>query len=522
MKLSSKKIKHVTLIRPPLVLPVSSHQAQQGVPPLGMAYLSAALKENGYLVSCIDSTGEDLLNFRTFEVEGLMTNGLIIDEILDRISFNTDIIGISCMYSNEWVYVKKLIPEIKKKFPEKLIIMGGEHINAEYEYSLKTIKEIDIAVLGEGEETLIDLLDSLNKEIDISKVNGLAYLNNEGNIIKNPPRHRIKDINSIAWPDWSGIPLGNYLDKGLGNDTQNKRSVPILASRGCPYQCTFCTSPYMWTTRWIPRDVNDVINEIKFYVKTYRANHIEFFDMTLVINRKWIKSFCEKMIEESLNITYSLPTGTRTEALNSEVISLLKRSGCIKMSLSPESGSVKTLKRIKKRLNLSHMLDTVKKCNKLGLITKTNFIFGLPGQTLFECVESFIYIFKIAFYGGNDVACFSFVPYPGSDLFDQLMEENQIKRDDQYENFLSKNIYSRVADWKSWSNYISDSMMPFLVVGGMGWFFFWSFLFRPHRFVILLYELLTKKPSTMLAMLLDGIFKNFVIGRKSKKLIKSS
>ena len=143
-------------------------------------------------------------------------------------------------------------------------------------------------------------------------------------------------------------------------------------------------------------------------------------------------------------------------------------------------------------------------------------IFGFPGQTISEVFESYVYIFRMALAGANDVACFSFVPYAGSELFDQLIREGKIVRDEDYDDFLSRCIYNDTSDLRSWSEHIPSTQMHIIVIGGMLFFYASSFILRPWRAYQLISRLLAKKPMTMLEMLLFGIYKNFILGQKLK------
>ncbi len=505
----------IVLIRPPNLLPVTTHLAQHGVLPLGMAYLAGALGSEGHPVRCIDAVGEKLKVFRPFGNAGLLTNGLTAGEIIERIPIDARIVAISCMYSNEWIYVREMIRELKSKRPDVILLTGGEHVTSDYEHILIENDGVDYCCMGEGEETIVALVTALENRTDPKDVAGIAF-RDQGEIHVTKPRSRIKDIDRIAWPDWSGIPVNNYLNLRMGNDTQGKRSMPVLASRGCPFQCAFCTSPSMWTTRWSVRDVEDVINEIRSYVETYRVNHIEFFDLTAIIRSEWIVDFCSRLIGEKLGITWSLPTGSRIEALTEEVLLLLRKSGCEKLSLSPESGSEKTLARIHKQVDLSRMLSVMRICHKAGLIVKANIMFGLPGQTGTEVLESFIYILKMALIGVDDVACFHFVPYAGSQLHRELVESGKIIRDGNYDLFLSRQVYSDIGDMASWSDHISSRALRFYVIGGMLWFYFASFLCRPYRAFRVIFNLARRRPITMLEMLLYGLCQDFSLTKKPK------
>jgi hypothetical protein len=141
-------------------------------------------------------------------------------------------------------------------------------------------------------------------------------------------------------------------------------------------------------------------------------------------------------------------------------------------------------------------------------------IYGFPGQTKFEALENVGFIFRMALAGANDVACFSFVPYPGSELFNQLVSEKKIFRDENYDDFLSRCIYNDTVDLRSWSEHIPSWSMPFLIIGSMIFFYSMSFLMRPWRLVNLVGRVVSGKPVTMLEMLLVALAKNFIGGRK--------
>ena len=271
----------VALIRPPMLLPASSNNTTQGVPPLSLAYLAGTLRNSGFEVSLIDSFGEAPFQFTEFLNGKLFINGLTADEIINKIPVDARVIGVSCMFSNEWVYYRKVISRIREAFPDAIIVVGGEHITADPDYSLNSCQAIDFCVLGEGESTLLELVQALQSNSNPCEIDGIVYRNaSTGLIQKTPPRARIQKIDEIPWPSWDGIPLHNYLDNEFGNEVVTKRSMPMLASRGCPYECTFCSNPQMWGTQWKARDTKDLITEIRFYIDKYQINHVEFYDLT--------------------------------------------------------------------------------------------------------------------------------------------------------------------------------------------------------------------------------------------------
>ncbi len=500
--------KHVVLIRPPYVMPIGHFSAAYATPSLGMAYIAGALKaQENIHVEAIDAVGEKLKSYSSFGRDelGLMVNGLTINEIIDRVPKNADLICVSLMFSNEWIHHRLLISELLSKFPEVPLVLGGEHPNADFPYLLKEFPSVYACVLGEGEETIIDLINHLGSETDRSTIEGIAF-SCDNQIIRTPKRKRIKELRTIAWPDWSGVPLERYLDYGLGyNSPMGKRAMPMLASRGCPYQCTFCSSAGMWGTNWFPRDIEDLISEIKYYIKRYQIDHIDFHDLTAVINRKWTISFCQRLKEENLDITWALPAGTRSEALDSEVLQALYESGCQRMIYAPESGDQETLKRIKKRVHLPKMMSSIKDALRIGHLVKVHIIMGLPEQTKKEVLNNFIFMTKLAFLGVHDVSCFGYSPYPGTENYEQLVKSGKLdrhKNSDEYEAVISTNVYNCVKEMRSWSDYIPDSWMIFITIGGSAYFYLLQFIFRPFRIIGVTKNIFNNRARTTLELTL--------------------
>lgn len=504
----------ICIVRPPTIMPSASVLTQQGVPSIGIAYLASSLKASGHTVAVVDGFGEAIDQFTRLEGTPLLINWLTAAEIVERIPADVDVIGVSCMYSNEWVYSRLVLHEITRRFPCVAIVGGGEHFTADPEYSLRSCPFLHCLVLGEGEETFVDLVDAILKSRPLSTVNGLAYLQ-AGAFVQTPARSRIRAVDEIPWPSWDEMPLERYLDAGLGMSSLGGRNMPMLASRGCPYKCTFCSNPAMWTQRWIARDPRQVIEEIKAWIGRFRVTHIEFYDLTAIVRRDWIIEFASLLIQEKLAVTWSLPSGTRSEALDEEVIRSLKRSGCHSMTYAPESGSPATLKRIKKMVDLGRMLQSMRAAVKNRIWLKANMIVGFPGQTKSEVADSFWFILKMAWAGVHDVAVFPFVPYPGSELFMKMSEDGRIRKDSAaYEAFLAGNVYNEVSGMRSWSEHISDRLIKLLTVGGIAWFYMWQFVFRPQRLIASLWRLARGRPVTMFDNTIEVALQNFVTRRR--------
>lgn len=506
---------HITLIKPAMAMPLDSFTTQSGVPPIGIAYIAGYLKNKNHSVTVIDSIGEALDNvFKLADVD-LIVNGLSFNEIISRIPKQTECVGMSVMFSNEWPVCRKLIEKIKAELPHISIVCGGEAATADAEYIMGTTPELDFLIEGEGEEKMALFLEQLQGDKDFASIGGLIWRDSKGEINTNGNNFRIKEIDEIPWPDWSDIPIKNYLDAGLGQSTYNRRVMPILASRGCPYQCTFCTNLNMYGTNWYSRDPGDVVDEIAHYVEAYNIEHFDFCDLTIIINKKWVLDFCAILRKRNLPITWALPSGTRSEVIDLEVLQTLKDSGLERMNYAPESGSPKTLKNIKKDVDLNKMNDSMRSALKVGLKVKATIIFGFPDQDKKQIFESLKYIVRMAFLGIHDVACFPFVPYPGSELHDRLEDEGIIdKKSKNYEIWLTTNIFNKVKGMQSYSHHISNKQLQMLVLGGMSLFYAVHFLIRPWRIFDTLFRLTKKNPITMLENLAYQAFKSFFISKK--------
>ena len=349
----------VALVRPPMVVPIAMYSSSQGTPPIGLAYLGGSLKAAGHRIVMVDGLGEAVHAVTKLGDLGLLINGLTANEIVARIPDDVDVIGVSCTFSNEWVYSQIVIRAIIERFPGVPVIVGGEHITAEPEYTLGRIPELHSCVLGEGEETIVDLIDAIERRRPLESVPGIAFRGLNG-VIRTVARARIRAVDQIPLPSWDEAPLENYLANGLGFGSVRGRTMPMIASRGCPYQCTFCSNPVMWTQRWVVRTPRLVVDEMKLWMKEYQVTRFEFYDLTAIVRKQWILEFANLLIHERLNVAWALPSGTRSEALDGEVLDRLYLAGCTELTYAPESDSATTLKRIKKQIRLPRMLASMR------------------------------------------------------------------------------------------------------------------------------------------------------------------
>ena len=171
---------HITLIRPPIFSSIGSFSAPV-TPPLALAYLSASLKKDRFSVESIDAVGEAMDQVHLLKNPEGRVRGLPIEKILQRIPKETNLIGISCMFSQEWPFVKSLVEAIALKFPDIPLVLGGEHITALPEFVLESCPNVDICVLGEGEETIVDVAKNYPK--NAKSIHGILYRSKNGKIV---------------------------------------------------------------------------------------------------------------------------------------------------------------------------------------------------------------------------------------------------------------------------------------------------------------------------------------------------
>jgi anaerobic magnesium-protoporphyrin IX monomethyl ester cyclase len=492
-------MKKIVLIRTPIVQPYYHVTGLRAVPSVGLAYVNASLRKNGYDSQIIDAPAENISQFKRLENTIFISNGLSAEEIVERIPKDVDAIGVSCMHTNEWIYDSVIIRKIREIFPKHFLFIGGEHATGTAKLILETTPEIDAIVLGEGEQSVLDLLDAHFNQKSFDSILGIAFNKNNKPRL-NPRRSNIKDVNQIAFPDWTGVPLENYFTFNTSISSFDKRSIPMIATRGCPHACTFCTVPNMWDSKWYTRTPENIVEEIKILKTNYGIQHIDFVDLTMTVSKAWTVEFSQKLIEENLGITWSLPIGTRTEQLDFEVLGLMRKAGLKRILFSPESGSKATLFRINKKLNMDHMNAAIRNSLDVGLTVKLATIFGFPGQTKKEVFESLVFIWKSAFIGVHDVVCLSFVPYPGTVLYDQVVKEGKLE-----ETLEKINLNNDIRNMRSWSDHIPSGAMKYISFFGMSSFYGLQFLARPYRFIKLINAVFVKKePLTNLECMIYG------------------
>jgi len=494
---------NICLIKPS-ILHKSASFALLPTAPLGLAYIAGALRKDEHQLQVIDSSAEGFTQVNSFIGE-LFLYGLNEEQIISRINPKTEVICFALMFTNNWLSSRSLIQNAKKAFPNAIIIAGGEHATAAPDLCLQQ-SPLDYIVLGEGEETIVSLVQAIEAKSPMVEVAGIAFLK-EGKLYKTKPRSRIKEIKDIAWPAWDLFPLQKYFDQKMSHGVYRGRTLPVMATRGCPYTCTFCSNPQMWGKKYEMRPPEDFVNELVFLHNTYGVTNFDLYDLTAIIFKDWIVAMCSEILNRGLDITYQLPSGTRAEAIDFEVADLLYRSGCKNITYAPESGSKEVLLRVKKRVKVDKMLESIRYAYKAGINIHLNMIIGFPEDTHKNFWQTWWFIIKASWCGANDMAMAVFTPYPGSELYDQLTKEGKV---DIYKDECIIEIINSYDLWpnKVYSNNMGGTMVKLYVFIALISFYGSNFLFRPKRLFITLRNILRNEHESRLEQILHKNFFN--------------
>jgi anaerobic magnesium-protoporphyrin IX monomethyl ester cyclase len=356
----------ILLIFPPNVEVVEPFKSAKRKPPallwgfpLGLGYLAAVLRKNGFDVSVLDSCIEKM----------------DIDSIMRRIKeLKPQVIGIGSL-----THLLKSSVELAsriRRFDNGIkIIFGGPHATYDFEKLLR-LECIDYIVIGEGEQTFLELCDKIKDNEPVNTVKGIAFKKDDGTVQKTPARPLIEDLDSLPYPARDLLDFTKYI-KSYG---VLEKSVDILSSRGCTNRCVFCSSSHLFG-RWRPRSVENIVSEIKELLRQYPViKSINFMDDDFTVDKQRVLNFCNTMIAEGLN-KLSWVCLARVDQLDEEMVRAMKAAGCVRVHLGIESGSPQILKNINKRISLQQAYESVRILSRAKIEAYSFFMFGHPGET---------------------------------------------------------------------------------------------------------------------------------------------
>ncbi len=415
-------IEKILLIFPPSTSTIG-HQ-RMCAHPLGIAYLGAVLKKD-YKVKLLDATAEDHRNVEILEND-LVRYGLSDEQIKKRIAeYSPDVVGITCLYSSQFPFVRKTCQLTKEINPKILTIVGGNHPTFLASESLRE-KSIDFIILGEGEGTLPSLLRRLESGQDFGDLEGIAF-RRDGQVQVNPRSTYIEDLDELPFPARELLPMKKYskINIPMSITSKSRYWATIITSRGCPAKCIFCSSVNFWGNHYRSRSAENVLDEIELLVKEYKIKEIQFCDDNLIFDKERAKEIFQGIIDRGLKIFWNTPNGIALWRLDEELLELMKASGCYELTLAIESGDQEVLsKTIRKPLKLIRVESLTRSIQKLKIRTHSFFIIGFPGETKEQIRRTFSFARKLRL---TSAWFFIANPLPGSKLYEICKQKGYLK-----------------------------------------------------------------------------------------------
>ena len=373
-------------------------------PSLGIGYMAAVLEQNGYDVDVLDASALEL----TYDEIG--------EEILKR---NPDIVSISALTPTIGVALDSA-DKIKQVKPDTVVVLGGYHPTFEYKSVLEE-PSVDVVVRGEGEYTLLELVQTIESGGDLSTVKGLAFIDeNDHEIILTPDRPIIKDLDELPFPAFHLFPMEKYK---ILNITTNVAT--IITTRGCPMQCSFCSSAALHGNHIRRRSYENVCDEIEIRLKEQNIDTIAFMDDTFTLNKKFVRNFCEEIKRRDLKFWWGCTS--RVDTLDEELLQLMKDAGCITIFIGVESADQQMLEKMNKNITVSKTEKAFKLARKVGIRTIASCVIGMPEDTKKTMKQTIDFVKKL----NPNYALYSLAtPYPGTRFYNETFKKNLIKIND--------------------------------------------------------------------------------------------
>ncbi len=378
---------------------------EQGVwatlwPPISLVMIGAVLERAGHDVRIIDCPADgaewdDLLQHLQQFLPGLVV-------------WST---GTPSIYSD-----LGLAADIKKIDPSVFTAVFGTHVTVLDRQSLDAFPRIDCIIRNEPEMTVQELAAAVQQRTDLRTVAGITFRDHNNQVVVNPPRPFIDDLDSLPFPAWHLINLDNYT-----LPMKAKKFVIVVPQRGCPFMCSFCTCQTYYGKKLRKRRVDNVVAEIEYDLDRFNIHDFFFWAETFVVDKDYVAELCRAILKKGIRISWTC--NSRVDIVDEQLLQLMARAGCWMISYGIESADQHVLDKTEKGIKVEHFHNAVRCAHKAGIKTAGHFIFGLPGDTE-QSMESTIQLSKKL---ELDIAQFyCAVPFPGSRLYEQAVKQGWI------------------------------------------------------------------------------------------------
>lgn len=396
----------VALVTTPLLDKVAHHPL---FPPLGLAYMAAVLDQNGFEVKIFDCPVCE------FDHDRLKTE-------LD--AYQPTIIGIGSM-TPTIASALKSARVAKEACPDAAVIMGGPHATFADTEILSSEKAVDIIVRGEGEETLLEIAQQAPNLQKLGGIKGISF-RKDNQIIQTETRPFIQDLDALPRPAFKFLPMEKYNITG-------RKLMPIISSRGCPFQCPFCVASQMFGPRFRARSPKSVLDEMEWLRDEYGAEGIAFQDDTLTFDKKRATDICDGIIERKIKMHWGC--GTRADVVTKEVLAKMSKAHCDETMFGVESGCQRMRDILKKNVSTEQIENAIKWSKEAGIFVTVSVVLGYPGETKESLQETLDFVRRVE---PDDVWLCHATPYPGTCLR-ELVKSNGWKMSENWELYNTMN-----------------------------------------------------------------------------------
>lgn len=386
-KSMKNKAPTVALINPPRHKIRSIHDILPS-PCLALGYLGAVLLEENIEPVCIDA-----------KFEGI--NFIQMEERIKAIK-DIDIVGVTSM-TKHIKDAHDTVRLVKKYHPKAIAITGGCHTTALPKETLREFNHFDIAVIGEGEQVMPEIVKSIREGRSLRNIKGIVY-REDLELITTSPREMIADLDSLPFPAWHLFPKPEH-------------TLLILTSRGCPFHCNFCMRVLGSKVRY--RSLENIIAEMKYMIDNFGVKNFDFEDETFTLNKKRLKILLQMMIEEKIHEKVTWVIETRADQVDYNILSLMRQAGCVKMQYGVESGNDEILKNSGKNISKAQVETAVRAAKSLGFELALSFILGHPNETVESIKDTIDFAIKL---NPDHIAFGLMVPYPGTEIREMALK----------------------------------------------------------------------------------------------------
>ena len=391
--------------------------------PIGLAYIASSLRKASIPVKVIDAFAEQPYQAR--HNDKFLILGLNYTEVMRRIPSDTKVVFVYAINLTNHLSTVGIVQAIKQDHKDLQIVVV-ENPHAVTAYSLQHVADVfynagaDYILTGDGEHRAVRLVQSLMNnlpESDLVQLNGVGSRR-----FYNMPVDDANDLDNLPFPAWDLFPLENYWSLRFAHGPQTtKRYLPLLTSRGCPYQCKFCVTAVISKQKWRSRSAQNVVDEIEYFINKYQVCEFHIEDVNPTVSDQRIRNICNEILKRKLHVIWKIAAGTKVETIkNEDTINLMAKAGCRYISVSPETGSSRLLKLMKKPFDLNHAVRLIKRMNQVGIRSQACFVIGFKGEKNTDLRMTRNLIKELTRVGVDEIALFIITPVPGSAIFQEF------------------------------------------------------------------------------------------------------